>query len=146
MMGKRPEDIIHEVDYMDPVSSERKNEAINFRSFATEVSKKAQTLIAMTSRNSTAYKRLEGASEDQIYKFLEKSIEDLQSYHRKLTALDEFFRATITDPEVRNRVRTIKTELGSIKNTIIKANQKRYEYIAFKDEQEQMKRLGIKES
>lgn len=146
MMGKSPEDIIHEVDYMDPVSSERKNEAINFRNFASEVSKKAQTLIAMTSRNSTTYKRLEGAGEDQIYAFLEKSIEDLQSYHRKLTALDEFFRATITDPEVKNKVRTIKTELGSIKNTIIKANQKRYEYIAIKDEQEQMKRLGIKES
>jgi hypothetical protein len=146
MLGKSPEDIIHEVDYMDPVSSERKNEAINFRNFATEVSKKAQTLIAMTSRNSTAYKRLEGASEEQIYKFLEKSIEDLQNYHRKLTALDEFFKATITEPEVKNKVRTIKTELGSIKNTIIKANQKRYEYIAIKDEQEQMKRLGIKES
>ncbi|MFH2115062.1 MAG: hypothetical protein ABIJ86_11210, partial [Spirochaetota bacterium] len=83
---------------------------------------------------------------DQIYKFLEKSIEDLQSYHRKLTALDEFFRATLTDPEVKNKVRTIKTELGSIKNTIIKANQKRYEYIAIKDEQEQMKRLGIKDT
>jgi uncharacterized protein (UPF0335 family) len=145
MMGRSPEDIIHEVDYMDPATSVRKNEAINFRNFATEVSKKAQTLIAMTSRGSTAYKRLEGASEDQIFKFLEKSIEDLQSYHRKLTALDEFFRATITDPEVKNRVRTIKTELGSIKNTIIKANQKRYEYIAIKDEQEQMKRLGIKD-
>ncbi|MDX9958796.1 MAG: hypothetical protein RBT68_10180, partial [Spirochaetia bacterium] len=146
MLGKSPEDIIHEVDYMDPVSSERKNEAINFGSFATEVSRKAQTLIAMTSRTSTAYKRLEGASEEQIYKFLEKSIEELQSFHRKLTALDEFFRATITEPEVKNKVRTIKTELGSIKNTIIKANQKRYEYIAIKDEQEQMKRLGIKES
>jgi hypothetical protein len=146
MMGKSPEDIIHEVDYMDPVSSERKNEAINFRIFAAEVSKKAQILIAMTSRSSTAYKRLEAASEEQIYKFLEKSIEELQSFHRKLTALDEFFRATITEPEVKNKVRTIKTELGSIKNTIIKANQKRYEYIAIKDEQEQMKRLGIKES
>lgn len=146
MLGKSPEDIIHEVDYMDPVTSERKNEAINFRIFATEVSKKAQILIAMTSRGSTAYKRLEGASEDQVYQFLEKSIEDLQSYHRKLTALDEFFRASITDPEIKNKVRTIKTELGSIKNTIIKANQKRYEYIATKDEQEQMKRLGIKDA
>jgi len=146
MLGKSAEDIIHEVDYMDPVSSERKNEAIHFRNFTNEVSKKAQTLIAMASRGSAAYKRLEGASEDQIYKFLEKGIEDLQSYHRKLTALDEFFRATITDPEVKNKVRSIKTELGSIKNAIIKANQKRYEYIAIKDEQEQMKRLGIKDA
>jgi uncharacterized protein (UPF0335 family) len=146
MMGRSPEDIIHEVDYMDPATSVRKNEAINYRNFASDVAKKAQTLIAMTSRGSAAYNRLEGASEDQTYKFLEKSIEDLQSYHRKLTALDEFFRASITDPEMKNKVRTIKTELGSIKNTIIKANQKRYEYIAIKDEQEQMKRLGIKDA
>ena len=146
MMGKSPEEIIHEVDYMDPVSSERKNEAINFRNLTAEVSKRAQALISMTSRGSSAYKRLESASEEQIYKFLEKSIEELQSYHRKFTALDEFFRTTITDPDVKNKVRTIKTELGSLKNTIIKANQKRYEYIAIKDEQEQMKRLGIKDS
>ena len=146
MLGKSPEDIIHEVDYMDPATSVRKSEAINFRNFASDVSKKAQTLIAMTSRGSTAYKRLEGASEDQIYKFLEKSIEELQSFHRKLTALDEFFKSSITEPEVKNKVRTIKTELGSIKNTIIKANQKRYEYIAIKDEQEQMARLGIKDA
>ena len=62
-----------------------------------------------------------------------------------MTALDEFFLDALNDPEVRNKARSIKTELTTIRNGIIKANQKKHEYIAQKEEEEQMKRLGIKD-
>ncbi len=143
MMGKRAEHVVHDVDYIDPVTSERKSEEIDFTALMDEVTKRAQSLSAMMSRNSAASKRLEGATEEQAYKFLEKGIEDLQAYHRRLFALDEFFKGAVTDPEIKGRVRSIGVELGSVKNAIIKANQKRHEYIAQKEELEQMKRLGI---
>jgi len=146
MLGKKREHVIHEVEYLDPVSSERKNEAIDFTTFCGEAAKRAQNLVSMVSKTSASFKRMEGSSEDLVYKFLSKSIEELQSYHRKLSALDEFFQGAIEDPEFKGRVRSVKIELGAIKNAIIKANQKRHEYIAQKEELEQMKRLGIRES
>jgi len=146
MMGKKREHVVHEVEYLDPVSSERKNESIDFTEFCTDASKRAQSLVSMVSKTSSSFKRMENSSEDLIYKFLSKSIEELQSFHRKLSALDEFFQGAIEDPEFKGRVRSVKMELGSVKNAIIKSNQKRHEYIAQKEELEQMKRLGIREA
>jgi len=146
MFGKKGEHVVHEVEMLDPVTSTRKNESVDFTVFCTEVSKRAQALVAMVSKNSASYKRMEGSSEELIYKFLSKSMEELQSFHRKLAALDEFYGAALTDTELKSRVKSIKSELGSIKNAIIKANQKRHEYIAQKEELEQMKRLGIRDA
>lgn len=146
MMGKKREHITHEVEFLDPVSSERKNESIDFTAFCLEATKRAQNLTSMVSKNSAAFKRMEGSTEELIYKFLSKSIEELQTFHRKLSALDDFYLGAIEDPEFKVRMRTVKSELGSLKNAIIKANQKRHEYIAQKEELEQMKRLGIREA
>jgi len=146
MFGKKGEHVVHEVEYLDPVSSERKNESIDFTVFCEESSRRAQSLVGMVSKTRSGYKRMEGSSEDIIYKCLSKSIEELQSYHRKLSALDEFFQGAVVDPEFKGRVRSVKIELGALKNAIIKANQKRHEYIAQKEELEQMKRLGIREA
>jgi len=145
MMHKDPEPVIHEVEYLDPVSSERKTDAINFFEFIDLATKRNQALMALTNRNGGAFKRMEAASEDQIYKYLEKALEDLQSFFRKMTALDEFFLDAMADPEIRGKYRNIKIELVSLKNAAVKANQKRHEYIAQKEEEEQMKRLGIKD-
>lgn len=146
MFGKKRDHIIHEVEYLDPVSSERKNESINFTTFCAEAIRRSQGLVSMVSKTSPPYRRLEGSSEDVVFKFLAKGIEDLQAFHRKLAALDEFFQGALDDQESRTRIRSVKIELGSIKNAIIKANQKRHEYIAQKEELEQMKRLGIRDS
>jgi hypothetical protein len=146
MFGKTGEHVIHDVEYLDPVSSERKHESIDFTEFCASGMKRAQSLVAMVSRNSVSYKRLEGSSEDMTFKFLSKLIEELQGFHRKLSALNEFFLDTVQDPEFKGKTKSVNIELGSVKNAIIKANQKRHEYMSQKDEQEQLKRLGVREA
>ncbi|MBP7264031.1 MAG: hypothetical protein KBB32_07640 [Spirochaetia bacterium] len=146
MFGRKSEHVVHEVEYIDPVSGERKNDVVDFTELEENAGRRAQSLSAMVSRSSAASKRLEGATEDQAYKFLEKGIEDLQAFYRTFYGLEEFFKGTITDPEFKGRVRSIGVELSSIKNAFIKANQKRHEYIAQKEEVEQMKRLGIRDA
>jgi hypothetical protein len=47
------------------------------------------------------------------------------------------------DKEDRDKIRGIKPELGTIKNAILRANSKRHEYSAQKEEEEQLKRLGV---
>jgi len=76
--------------------------------------------------------------------FLEKGMEDIQRYFRRLSALDEYFKNEITEPESKPKIRGIKVELATLKTSIIKANQKKHEYVAQKEEIEQMRRLGIR--
>ena len=56
-----------------------------------------------------------------------------------MEALDTYFKTEVP----REKVKGIKIELSSIKNSIVKANQKKHEYVAKKEEYDQFKKLGI---
>lgn len=141
-----PEDkgLNYEIEYVDQVTSQRKQEVLAFGRFTEECGKRARLLSSLIQRNSPTYKRIEGMPEDQAFKFLGRNIEELQRTLRTLAALDEFFRSSAR-PEDRGRIRNIKTELTTIKGAVIKANQKKHEYVAQCEEQEQMRRLGIRD-
>ena len=62
--------------------------------------------------------------------------------HKILGALDDFFKLE-TDKEDRDKVKGIKPELAAMKNAIVRANQRRHEFSAQKEEEEQMRKLGI---
>ncbi len=133
---------IFELEYFDVVTSSTRTEKVDFGAFLEEGAQKARLLIALTVRTSTTYRKLEGAGEDRIFQLLSRNLEELQLLNRRLNALDTFFKSEIP-PEERNRLRGIKLELNGIKNSVIKANQKRHEYVAQKEEEEQMRKLGI---
>ncbi|MCX7023973.1 MAG: hypothetical protein NT080_05065 [Spirochaetes bacterium] len=144
MFNAREPEIEYDLDYLDPITIEHKEERIRFTSFCAEVMKRAQLFSTMTGRNSTAYGRISSAPEEQAFKFLEKSIEEVDKFHRKLYALDEFFKNSEMQNDERARITGIRLELETIKNTLIRAKQKKHEYVAEKEEIEQMKRLGIR--
>ncbi|HOX91997.1 MAG TPA: hypothetical protein PLC54_03680 [Spirochaetales bacterium] len=146
MLGHKAEHVVHEVDYLDPVSSERRNETLDFTAFITDGAKRAQSLNAMAAKNSSAYARLEEASEDQCYSFLQKSIDELQNFFRRASAFNEYFQDALSSTEMKNKIKNASPELGVIKLAMVKANQKRHEYLSLQEELEQMKRLGIRES
>ena len=143
MMNRPPEEIIYEVDFMDSATGVEKPGELKFTAFIQGVERKAKTLAAINNRTSSGYKRLESATEEQLQETLSKNIEELQTIHKSMSALDLFFKSEAPREE-RDRMRGIKPELTAIKNGIVKANQKRHEYIAQKEELEQMKRLGIR--
>jgi hypothetical protein len=87
--------------------------------------------------------RLDGMPDEQLTSLLDKNIRDLQILHKTLTALDEYFK-TEADKEDRSKVKGIKPELATIKNAIVRANSRRHEYIAQKEGEEQLKKLGVK--
>jgi delta 1-pyrroline-5-carboxylate dehydrogenase len=141
MMNKEPDPIIYDLEYGDGARGTTVREKVNYHTFREEINRKARSMTAVGARGSAAA-RLEGMQEDQLFAFLAKAIRDIQSLHRTLSALDDFFK-TAVDHEDREKIRGIKPELAAIKNAIVRANQKRYEYTARKEEEEQMKRLGI---
>jgi hypothetical protein len=87
--------------------------------------------------------KLEQMQDEQLISFLERNIRDLQIIHKTLTTLDEYFKTEV-DREDRDKVKGIKPELATIKNAIVRANSKRQEYSAKKEEEEQLKKLGVK--
>lgn len=73
---------------------------------------------------------------------MNKSISENQEILTLLSAADEFFKQNAESHD-RNKIKGLKIDLISIKNIIVKAVQKRSEYVGYIEEQEQMKKLGI---
>jgi len=134
-----PEEVIYNIETMDQTKGVPIKERINFHQFMDELEKKTKILASFV--RGPAYNKLSAMTEDQIIGYLEKNVKDVQTYHRMLTSLDDFFKANV-QPEDRNKIKGIKPELSALKNNYIKANQLRYEYSAQMEAEEQMKRLG----
>jgi hypothetical protein len=141
MLNKEPEPVIYDVEYMDPVKAIKVRERINFSAFRGDLDRKIRTLAPMAARGGAASK-LEAMQEEQLIGFLERNVRDIQTMHKTLTALDEFFKGEV-DKEDRDKIKGIKPELATLKNAILRANSKRHEYSAQKEEEEQLKRLGV---
>jgi hypothetical protein len=135
-----PEEVIYSVEYLDQTKGVPVKEKIYFYQFRDELEKKIRFLASLM--RGPAYQKLSAMTEEQIIGYLEKNIAEVQNYHKTLGALDEFFKTKVT-PENRDKIKGIKPELSALKNSYVKANQLRYEYSAQKEEEEQLKRLGI---
>ena len=142
-----PEDkgLVYQVSFSDPVTGSRTTEAIDFGQFVEETNKKARILSSFAQRQGPSIRRIEGMTDDQAYKFLQRNIEEIQRSLRILAALEEFFK-TETAGEAKSRVKLVRAEITTIKGAVIKANQKKHEYVAQREETEQMRRLGIKDT
>jgi len=135
-----PEEVIYNVEYLDATKGIPVKEKVNFHKFREELDKKIKILTSFM--RGPAYNKLAAMTEEQVISYLEKNIRDVQFYHRTLGALDDFFKGN-AEPTDREKIKGIKPELSALKNTIVRANQLRYEYSAQKEEEDQMKRLGI---
>ena len=139
MLNKEPDPVIYEIEYIDPVKGAAVKEKINFNIFRSDLDKRLKSYSSFNVRNSS---RLEQMDEKQLLGILEKAVREAQNLHKTLTGLDEYFKAE-APKESKDKVKGIKPELGTIKNAIIKSNQKRFEYSAQLEEEEQLKRLGV---
>ena len=103
-----------------------KTETIDFPEFSAEVLKKSSLLAALASGTGPAYRRLASTSEDQLAGFVDKQLNELLLIHRRLGSLNTMFQARVM--EEKKTARGIKIELLTIKNAIVKANQRRHQY------------------
>ena len=135
-----PEDVIYNVEYLDNTKGIPVKERVNFHLLREEMDKKSKILSSFM--RGPAYQKLSGMTEEQIIGYLEKNINDVQNFHKTLGGLDDYFKATAT-AEDRSKIKGIKPELSAMKNSYVKANQLRYDYTAQKEEEQQLKSLGL---
>ena len=141
MMNSEPEEVVYDLQYLDPTKGAAVKERISFHHFRADMDKRTRILMSLSGQGPSLGK-LSSMAEEQIISYLERYIRDVQYLHRTLSALDEFFKAS-APKEDRERIKGIKPELATLKNSIVRANQLRHEYSAQKEEEEQLKRLGI---
>jgi hypothetical protein len=130
LLGSGPavkaDDHVYKVQYAEPGNPTPKTETIDFPAFSAEVQKKASLLAALASGTGPAFRRLAGTSEEQLAGFVDKQLNELLLIHRRLGCLNTMFQARVV--QEKKTARGIKVELLSIKNAIVKANQRRREY------------------
>lgn len=140
--SKGPDAQFYEIEYFDPDSTGAKTEKLNFTQFISDAKRRSVILGNVMSKMSPSYRQLEQAQEDKILDFLASNLAEVQILLKRLPALDAYFKTEVSR-EQRNMIRGTKMEINAIKNAYVKANQKRHEYISRKEEQEQLKKLGI---
>ncbi|MDR0558476.1 MAG: hypothetical protein LBG43_11555 [Treponema sp.] len=135
------EAVIYDLPYMDHLGNSSVKQ-VNFNALRADIDKRIKNLSQMSSDKDKTSAKLEVLQEDRLVAFLEKNIRYLQTLHKTLEAMDEYFKTNV-DRDDRSRVKGIKPELSTIKAAFIRANQKRCDYIAQKEEAAQFERLGI---
>jgi hypothetical protein len=117
---------IYKVQYAEPGVPTPKTETIDFPLLIAEVQKKSSLLAALWAGSGPAFNRLASTSEDQLAGFVDKQLNELLLIHRRLGCLNTMFQARVL--QEKKTARGIRIELLTIKNALVKANQRRHEY------------------
>ena len=133
-----------EIRHFDPRTSATQIESIDFQKFIENVRRKSSLFGALSQPDSTSFVRLSEASEQQIDTFLKKNIGELQLQYRRLQGLNEYLRQE-APAELKEQLKGIKIELSGLKNCVVRANHRRYEYVALKEEEVRLQQLGVAE-
>jgi hypothetical protein len=141
MTASDPEEIVYELQFFDQVKGVETKEHLNFIQYRADLDKKIKIYSRMSAQGPGAAKFRE-MPEEQLLTYLERAIKDLQSNFRILTALDEYFKSSVPREE-RDQIKGIRPDLAAVKNCYVKANQIRHDYSAQKEEEEQMRKMGI---
>ncbi|MDR2447891.1 MAG: hypothetical protein LBD58_11510 [Treponema sp.] len=141
LFHKEFDSVVYDLQYVDHARNSSVKR-VNFNALRADIDKQIKNFSQIAANKDTSVAKLQELQENQLLVFLEKNIRYLQTLHKTLAAMDEYFKTNV-DKDDRSRVKGIKPELSTIKTTFIKANQKRCDYTAQKEEEAQFKKLGI---
>lgn len=114
---------------------------INVNEFLTDLVHKERIYNGIGMK-AVEYQKISASNEESILLFLNKQISEMQSIFVIINSLDGHFKKEI-ETEFKTKVKGMQIELSALRNSIINANKKRGEYVAYKEEAEQMQKLGI---
>lgn len=142
MLGLKDPPVDYEVIVHDTVTGVQHKELIHFVQFMENLKKRSELYLSFSTKISAGYSKMLSKDEEQILKFLNKNLGEMNTIFEQMTALDVFFKESAPF-EIKSKIKGIKMELTTLKNILIKANQLRAEYTSYIEEREQMKKLGI---
>ncbi|MGP1520881.1 MAG: hypothetical protein ACTTIZ_05230 [Treponema sp.] len=125
----------------DSVTQVKKKYTLPWAEFEQKVISKAMFFASLSSQSESIKKKIRNAKEQDLVDVLNINLSDANELVSQLAGLDEYFKKE--KPEIRSKIQGIKIELTTIKNYIIKSNQRRAEYLALCEEAQQMHDLGM---
>ncbi len=135
--------LVYDFIIIDQKKDTKSHRNVDIGVFIATLTRKAAFFTPLSNAYGTEFSKIKNYPEQNILDYLNKSITENQEILTILTAADEFFKQNV-DSHDRSKIKGLKIDLISIKNIIVKAIQKRSEYVGYIEEQEQMKKLGIK--
>ena len=136
--------LMYDLIIVDPKKDTKQHRNVDMNVFMTSISRKAAFFTPLANKNSAEFNKVKSYPEDKILEFLNKNISENQEILVLLDSSDEYFKQKVSDHD-RTKIKGLKMDLMSVKNIIIKAIQQRSEYVNHIEEEEQMKKLGIKD-
>ncbi len=134
--------VIFKVVVEDAAKQTKQVREIDINIFIENLERKANFFSVIDDVSSSEFKRITSSSEDQILQFVNKQISESNETLALLGAVDEYFKTNCASAD-RPKIKGLKIDLVSVKNILVKSNQRRAEYVSYIDEINQMKKLGI---
>ena len=127
----------------------QKNEArttkkIEYNTFFALLVRKQQFLQSFADTQGDEFRKIAAAAEETVLGFVNRQLADNWEILLQLNALDEYFKSQASTAD-KDKIKGMKMELVTMKNTLVKTNQKRAEYVSVVEERMQMEKLGIDE-
>ncbi|WP_294429351.1 hypothetical protein [uncultured Treponema sp.] len=135
--------LFYTVTIVEQTTDTKRSERINYQTFMTDLATKTRRYASVAQTNSPGYKKISAMPEEKIAEFVSNQISECNHLLVLLNALDDFFKAAAS-PTNKSKVKGLKIDIATLKNSIVKANQLRVEYTSYIEEEAQMRRLGIK--
>jgi len=143
LMGTKPKPKLIVIDLFDPATSLTKREPMDLDAFQTEASGRVRVLSGVANRNGPQFMALAQKPEAEILAWFERQFIDLAKAVERINGLDLYFKTEVPKDK-RPQVKGTKAEVAQIRTTMGNANKQRHEAVGRQEEQEQLKRLGIK--
>jgi len=143
LMGIQATPRVFMIDLFDPGSGATKRDPLEFDPFLAENNTRVRALAAISNRSGPSFQTLFQKTEDEILLWFERQFIDIAKTVERLNGLDVYFKTEVAK-EKRPQVKGIKAEVAQIRTAIGNANKQRHEAVGRREEQEQLKRLGIK--
>ena len=132
----------YDVVLTDKSTGAKRKERVNYNQFIETLAKRSKYYSSISVKHTPGYNKINSMKDDEILSFLNKQITENNKLQAILSGLDEYFKNSVQAAN-RPKIKGLSMELTALKNSLVKTNQQRAEYVAYVEEQNQMKKLGL---
>lgn len=145
LFGKSDNTVEYEIGIKDAVTGSVRLEALNFTRFSAVTMKRARALRELQDHNSSTSNNAKSATADQLLVYINKNLIELKTIHRRLSGLDDYFQSKAIPSEIRENMKGSSLNLKNLKIVIADSMKVLTEFRVGKEEEEQLKKLGIED-
>ena len=145
LFGKGSDGIRYDIPFKDSVTGSVKIESIDFSRFSATAMKKARLLQELRDAHSVAYKNARNTDAAQLLSFIQKNLQEMKTLHKKLSGLDDFFRSDAIPDNIRDSMKPSALSIKNLKASIGETMKSMNEFKVRKEEEAQLRKLGIED-